>query len=116
MKVVHLDDVPAAPVQMDGAAKVTKQLPVGAADGSPHFSFRVFSMAPGGHTPYHTHEAEHVNYIIEGEGELVREDGSTIALKAGDFALVLPHEKHRYRNTSATAHMRMICAVPIAYE
>jgi quercetin dioxygenase-like cupin family protein len=116
MKVVHLNDVPVVPVQMEGAAKASKQLPIGSADGSPNFSFRVFSLAPGGHTPYHRHAAEHVNYIIEGAGELVREDGSTIPLKAGDFALVLPNELHQYRNVSPTATMRMICAVPVAYE
>ena len=34
----------------------------------------------------------------------------------GDFALVLPHEKHQYRNTSPDRAFRMICAVPKEYE
>jgi quercetin dioxygenase-like cupin family protein len=116
MKVVHLDEVPAMPVRMEGAAGATKQVPIGAADGSPNISFRVFTLAPGGHTPYHRHPAEHVNYIIEGEGELVRGDGPAIPLAAGDFAFVPPEEPHQYRNVSTTAPMRMICAVPVQYE
>ena len=66
MKVVNLNTVPRKDVQMEGASGVTRQLPIGAADGAPTFSFRVFSLEPGGHTPFHSHPAEHVNYIIEG--------------------------------------------------
>ena len=116
MKVVHIDDVPVLPVAMEGASSVTKQLPIGSAEGSPNFSFRVFTIEPGGHTPFHSHDAEHVNYIIEGEGELVRQNQPALALGSGDFALVLPNEVHQYRNTSTKSAMRMICAVPTAYE
>lgn len=36
-----------------------------------------------------------MNYIIEGEGALVNEAGEETPLKAGDFALVNPDEKHQ---------------------
>ena len=36
----------------------------------------------------------HMNYVIEGEGALVNEAGEEQPLKAGDFALVNPDEKH----------------------
>lgn len=116
MKVVSLEDVPMVAMQMEGALKVSKQVPVGKEDGAPTFSFRVFTLAPGGHTPYHVHAAEHLNYVIAGEGALVNEAGGLTPVKAGDFALVLPNEKHQYRNTSATTEMKMICAVPVAAE
>jgi len=54
--------------------------------------------------------------VIQGEGVLVDEAGATHPIKAGEFALVKPNEKHQYRNTSATADLKMICAVPSAYE
>ena len=41
-----------------------------------------------------------MNYIIEGEGALVNEKGVETPLKAGDFALVNPDEKHQYQVTS----------------
>ncbi len=116
MKVVHLSDVPAMKVTMDGAKDVVKQLPLGSADGAPHFSFRVFTIGPGGNTPYHTHAAEHLNYVISGTGALVNGEGGETPLRAGHFALVLPDEKHCYRNTSADEALVMICAVPKEFE
>lgn len=116
MKVVSLDQLPAVPMAMAGALNVSKQVPLGQGDGAPNFSFRVFTIAPGGHTPYHVHDSEHLNYVIAGEGALVNEAGELTPVKAGDFALVLPQEKHQYRNTSATAELKMICAVPGVYE
>ncbi len=116
MKVISLSDMEKIPVTMQDAAGVCKQLPLSAADGSPVFSFRVFTIEPGGHTPYHTHPFEHMNFIIEGSGELVQENGDKIALKKGDFALVLPDELHQYRNSSASESFIMICAVPKEYE
>jgi quercetin dioxygenase-like cupin family protein len=101
---------------MEGAKDVLKQLPIGSSDGAPNFSFRVFTIGPGGHTPYHTHLFEHLNYVISGGGAIVDESGKEIQIKAGDFALVPPDEKHQYKNSSKTEDMVMICAVPKEYE
>ncbi len=49
MKIVNLDDVRKAEADMEGAAKVFKQLPISKGDGSPSFSFRVFTIEPEGH-------------------------------------------------------------------
>ena len=116
MKVTSLKETGRAKMSMEGAKDVWKQVPISKTDGSPNFSVRVFTIQPGGHTPYHTHPFEHVNYIIEGQGVIVREDGSKCNVQAGDFALVLPDEKHQYRNTSREKPMMMICAVPKEYE
>jgi quercetin dioxygenase-like cupin family protein len=116
MKITNLAAAPSQPVTMEGAANVSRCVPIGKADGAPNTSVRVFTMAPGGHTPYHAHAWEHTNYIIAGEGELVDAEGKAHPLKPGDFALVLPHEKHQYRNSSATEPFVMICAVPKSYE
>lgn len=116
MKVVPLDRVETTAVKMEGASGIAKQVPISRNDGSPSFSFRVFTFEPGGHTPFHAHPNEHINYIIEGEGVVVREDGGTCPIKKGDFALILPNEKHQYRNKSLTERLVMICAVPSEYE
>lgn len=55
------------------------------------------------------------NYIIEGEGALVNEAGEETPLKAGDFALVNPSEKHQYRN-KGDKPFKMICGVPKEFE
>ncbi len=116
MKITTLDDTTKETVRMEGASGVHKQVPVSKQDGSPHFSFRVFSFEPGGHTPFHAHPSEHVNYIIEGSGTVVTASGEERPIKKGDFVLILPNEKHQYRS-SATGHpLVMICAVPVEYE
>lgn len=116
MKITSLDKVASLPMQMEGALNVTKQVPISKDDGAPVFSFRVFTVAPGGHTPYHAHNFEHLNYIIAGEGAMVNEAGDLQPVKAGDFCLALPNEKHQYRNTSENEDLQFICAVPISYE
>ncbi|HBA86278.1 MAG TPA: cupin [Verrucomicrobia bacterium] len=115
MKTVRLDQIEKSLVTIDGASKAWRQLALGRADGAPTVSFRVFTLEPGGHTPYHTHAAEHMNYIIEGAGCLVDEKGTEHPVQAGDFAFVAPNEKHQYRN-KGPALFKMICAVPKEYE
>lgn len=116
MKTTTLGELDKVKVTMEGAKDVWKQVPISKDDGSPVFSFRVFTIEPNGHTPYHTHPFEHLNYVISGKGVLVNEAGEEQKINAGDFALVLPDEKHQYKNKSAVEPMVMICAVPKDYE
>ena len=116
MKVIGLDQIARDKVEMEGAKDVCEQVPLGQKEGSPTYSFRVFSVDPGGHTPYHRHPYEHLNYVIEGHGTLVEESGAEREIKKGDFALVLPDEKHQYRNASKDELLVMICAVPKEFE
>jgi quercetin dioxygenase-like cupin family protein len=116
MKIISLENVSQFPMKAEGARGVTKQIPIGREDGAPNFVFRVFTIEPGGETPFHTHDFEHVNYVIEGRGGLVSGDGQEWEIRAGEFALVLPGEKHQYRNWSEDEPFVMICAVPREYE
>ncbi len=115
MHVVALEQVKRTKPDMDGAEGVYKQIPISKENGTPTFSFRVFTIEPGGHTPLHTHPFEHLNYVIEGNGVVIAEDRER-ELKKGDFVLVLPGETHQYRNTSIKSQMVIICAVPKEYE
>ena len=116
MKVISLSKVEKNKVNMEGAHKAWKQVPLSRDDGAPVYSYRVFTVEPGGYTPYHQHNYEHMNYIIEGEGALVNEAGEETAIQAGDFALVKPNEKHQYRNKSTDKSMVLICGVPKEFE
>ncbi len=115
MKVISLEKVEKEKVNMEGAAGAWKQLPLGSKDGAPVYAYRVFTVEPGGQTPFHHHPYEHMNYVIEGEGALVNEKGEETPLQAGDFALVEPDEKHQYRNTGDKP-FKMICGVPKEFE
>ena len=111
-----MDNIKKEKLSLEGAEKVFKQVPISKNDGTPSFCFRVFTIEPGGHTLYHTHASEHLNYIISGKGALIDEKGKDHPLDAGDFALVLPYEKHQFRNTSDNESFVIICAVPNEYE
>ena len=116
MKTISLNQVEKRKVQMEGAEKAWKQMPLSTADDVPMYSLRVFTVEPGGFTPYHQHPYEHMNYVIEGEGALVDVNGNENPVKKGDFALVMPNEKHQYRNKSTDKPFVMICGVPKEFE
>jgi len=116
MKIIELAAVTQTPMAMEGAAKVLKQLPIGSEDGTPNFSVRVFTLDVDGHTPYHAHPFEHLNYVIQGKGAIVNASGQEQPVKRGDFAMILPDEKHQFKNKSATEPLVIICAVPKQYE
>jgi len=110
-----LADVEKTSVDMDGVKGITKQLVIGSADGVPGFSFRVFTVEPGGHSQHHTHDLEHLNYVISGKGALVDGEGNLNAISAGEFAFVAPGDVHQFRNTGDEPFV-FICAVPREYE
>jgi quercetin dioxygenase-like cupin family protein len=115
MYIIELKQVEKAIARMEGAKGVYKQVPLSRKDCVPTFSFRVFTIEPGGHTPFHQHEFEHMNYVISGEGVLVAEDRE-YELREGDFALVLPGEQHQFKNRSENRSLVIICAVPKEFE
>ncbi len=116
MKIVHLSEIEKKEISMEGAKGVSKQLPISGKDGSPAYTFRIFTIRPGGNTSYHAHGFEHINYVIEGQAVIVNEQEGEHAVAKGDFILVLPFEKHQYKNTSSDKDFVMICAVPNEYD
>lgn len=116
MKINNIDVVEKVRVDMAGAEGAFKQIPISKSDGTPAYSFRVFTIEPKGHTPYHKHAFEHLNYIIEGDGAVVTETGAERPVKKGDFILVMPNEPHQYKNRSVKEPFVLICAVPKEYE
>ncbi len=116
MKITNLSNVEKKPVEMEYAANVIKQVPLSKNDGAPHFSFRVFTIGPSGYTPHHAHVSEHLTYVIEGRGVIVTEGGEERPVEKGDFAMILPNEKHQFKNVSAEDALVLLCAVPVEFE
>ena len=110
MKVSHSQAVDQRPVDMEGAKGCTVRWLIGQSDGAPNFAMRQFEVAPGGHTPRHSHPYEHEVFVLEGEG-MVFEGDAPHALKAGDVVFVQPNEIHQFRNTGS-ATMKFLCLVP----
>jgi quercetin dioxygenase-like cupin family protein len=114
MFITNLEQTTKFRPEMAGAEGVSKQIPLGKNQRVPGFSFRVFTVEPGGHTPLHSHPFEHLNYIISGKGIVTGAEGERF-IQQGDFALIQPDEKHQYRNAGDEPFV-MICAVPKEYE
>jgi len=115
MHITALENVKKIIPDMEGAKGVYKQIPISKENGTPTFSFRVFTIEPGGHTPLHSHPFEHLNYVIEGNGSVIA-DKLEHNLKKSDFVMISPGETHQYRNTSPDDPLVIICAVPKEYE
>lgn len=78
---------------------------------APNFSMRRFEIAPGGNTPYHTHEWEHEVYVLSGNALVKTKDGA-VALKTGDVILIEPNEEHNFINSSEE-NFEFLCLIPL---
>ena len=110
MKIKIAEDVPAETVEMEGASGAQVRLLVGEAEGAPNFYMRMFTLAPGGHTPRHTHAWEHEMYVLSGSGLAVTPDGE-LPVRAGQCIYVAPGDDHQFRNTSDD-ELKFLCLVP----
>ncbi|MCK5175745.1 MAG: cupin domain-containing protein [Planctomycetes bacterium] len=115
MLIKRIDEVPAVPVEMDGAKDVSVRVLFGPDDAAPTFAMRVFDLDKSGHTPYHSHPFEHEVIVLGGEIIAVTETAET-PLTAGDVVMMMPDETHQFRNASNTDKARMVCLVPIQYQ
>jgi quercetin dioxygenase-like cupin family protein len=84
------------------------------ADDAPRFSMRVFEVAVGGSTPYHTHDWEHEVFIVSGRGEVRGRDGR-LELVPDHAVFVEPGEEHCFTNTGDEI-FRFICCIPHASQ
>jgi len=110
MIIKTAEEVPAEPVEMDGASDVTIRLLIHEAEEAPNFHMRQFTLAPGGHTPRHTHDWEHEVYVLAGAGVALTPDGEK-PVAAGDCIYVAPNDEHQFRNTG-DGEMKFLCLVP----
>jgi tRNA-Thr(GGU) m(6)t(6)A37 methyltransferase TsaA len=108
MEVKKALDVAAEAVE--GIAGISVRWLWAAGDEGPTFSLRLFEMEPGTSSPYHQHAHEHQVYVLSGQA-LLRGESQSYNLRAGDTALVLPHEEHQFTNTGDQT-LRFLCAIP----
>lgn len=115
MIIKYLEEVPAEPVQMEGAKDVKVRVIFGPKDKAPTFAMRLFEVGPGGHTPYHQHDFEHEVLVLAGDVAVVTSEGP-VSLKVNDALLIAANEVHQFRNLSHSVPARFLCLVPIANQ
>ena len=112
-KVTHYTNIPAEELNYEGAKGVTRRWLIDDQnDGAPVYNLRMFEIEPKGYSPRHSHDSEHENFIIEGEGRLWLGD-QWYSLKAGDVAYVPPNIEHQFENTEDSI-FRFLCGVPVS--
>lgn len=97
-------------VKMDGVKNAFKQTAITEKEGWQGWAMRIFTLGEEGHTPRHTHEWPHINYIVKGKGTLFM-DGEEKVVQAGDAAYVPAGELHQFRN-AGKEDFAFMCIVP----
>ena len=97
-------------VDHPSAANTSMKVLVSPSDGWEGYVMRVVEVEEGGYTPKHSHPWPHINYFIEGTGELMI-SGKINPVEAGSFAFVPIDTLHQFRNTG-TDVFKFICIVP----
>lgn len=110
MIVSHLDQVEAKQLNHPSLKDVLMKVLVSPKEGWEGYVMRVFDVGVNGYTPKHAHPWPHINYIIEGEGELMV-DHEINPIVAGSFAYVPSDTLHQFRNVGQKP-LKFICIVP----
>lgn len=111
-KVCHYSEVPAE-IFGDEAPGVSIRWVIDEEkDGAPIYALRVIEVAPGGHTPDHTHPFEHENFIMEGKGR-VQIEGEWFEVTVGHIVFVPPNTQHTYVNTGDEP-FKFLCGIPVS--
>ncbi len=108
--VGNIKDLFNHPIQSDLAKNASMRVLVSPEEGWDGYVMRVVDVEKNGYTPKHSHPWPHINYILEGNGEL-EINGVVNAVQAGSYAFVPQDQLHQFRNAGDTL-FRFICIVP----
>ena len=111
MKINTNEEIIAAEVKMEGAKNVKMKILIGLNDQSDNIIMRHFIVAPGGNTPFHQHDYEHVIKVENNRGIAVDENGKEHEVVKGQSLFVKPNEKHQFRNPF-NEDFEFICIIP----
>ncbi|MDO9630074.1 MAG: cupin domain-containing protein [Acholeplasmataceae bacterium] len=79
-------------------------------DGWNDHVMRIVELDKDGYSPKHSHPWPHINYFLEGNGEL-EIDGIITPVTTGNYAFVPENTLHQFRNTGINT-FKFICIVP----
>jgi quercetin dioxygenase-like cupin family protein len=111
MKVNRNSEIKEEKVKEEGAKGVTKKALIGPEDNSQNIIMRYFKIFPGGYTPRHRHNYEHLVKIEKGEGIIINEEGREVKVTAGQSVFIEPNELHQFKN-SFKDNFEFVCVIP----
>jgi len=106
----NIDSLFAHEVKSNQAKNAVMKVLVSPKEGWDGYVMRVLEIGEKGYTPKHSHPWPHINYIIEGNGELLI-DKVTHKVNAGSYAYVPNDTLHQFKNIG-NGVFKFICIVP----
>ena len=79
-------------------------------EGWEGYVMREVEVGENGYTPKHKHPWPHINYVLEGVGEILI-DGKINEVSKGSYAYIPSDSLHQFRNTGNKI-FKFICIVP----
>ena len=110
MKVLDYKEAPTHQFDSDTVRGVTGRVVIGKDDHADNFCMRVFTLAPGGFTPRHSHDWEHEIFVHSGKGQVFR-DGEWQNLTSGTVVFIPGGEEHQFINAGGEDFV-FICLIP----
>ena len=111
MKIKQNSKIKQVEVTEEGYKRIRMKILIGPDDGSKNIIMRYFTIAPGGHSPKHTHNYEHLVKIEAGKGIVVGKDGSEVEISEGHSIFVEANEMHQFQNPFEE-NFEFICIIP----
>ncbi len=111
MKVKKKSNLKEAEVEAAGAARAFKSVLLGPDEGSKEITMRRFRILPGGNTPLHRHEWDHLILVERGGGVVFSESDGKFKVEPGDSVFLPAGEEHQLLNPFAE-ELEFICVVP----
>jgi len=108
--VNHVNNLVQKEIKHPSALNAAMKVLVSPKDGWEGYVMRVVEVQVNGYTPNHSHPWPHINYFLEGNGELMI-DGVFNKVEAGSYAFVPANAQHQFRNTGNDT-LKFICIVP----
>ena len=110
MVVNHVDKLVTKEITHPSALNSSMKVLVSPQEGWEGHVMRVVEVKENGFTPKHSHPWPHVNYFLEGQGELMI-DGVNYKVEAGSYAYVPSDSLHQFKNIGKDV-FKFICIVP----
>ena len=110
MIIRHFTDVKLIEAESGASGASLREL-ITVREGAPNFAMRLFEVAPGGSTPFHSHPWEHEVFVLDGLGAIGTVDGPR-PVRGGDSVFIPGDERHQFRNVGGEP-LRFICVIPM---
>ncbi len=110
MPVGNIIDLVSKEIKSSDAQQASMKVLVSPKEGWDNYVMRVIEVQKDGFTPKHAHPWPHINYILEGTGELSI-DGVIHPVTSGSYAYVPMNALHQFKNAGEQP-FKFICIVP----